>query len=463
MRATVLLEYQFLKKAMQVSSRHSIERNQMKTRTLMVACICLVLLAHSAGNAWAQADQISYRIQLQTTIINRGQIDFDLSSNPYTDPSMPFFPNSTLQTAQIVGSSHDFRRELDNDENTVARLLVSPFLKGGQRVTLRIEYQVSAYLTNFRRSGYSPVIDTRNSGAKGDVPESLIPIYCAARGPWQINDAEQSWKKIGDLAKEIAGNDGNVLSVTARFIEWIGKNVRYPQSKRDRIFMSNETLAFKEGDCDEQSNLLIAMLRNVGIPAYLETGALYIPSRAENRTSLDGHLVSRVNSIGWHAWAVVYIPPWGWVPVDMTIGYRDGFPLDAILRSAPMMLTTIVSGSVKSSDYVSEANVAASQLGQMPIWLIEDQSIEMSTATYPRQSPETTMFTVAAMIGFGCSIVILYYLARRRRKQMILSSPNSYRLANHAGILNYCAIIFDECLSVFKLNVGSIVLRLLVW
>jgi hypothetical protein len=58
--------------------------------------------------------------------------------------------------------------------------------------------------------------------------------------------------------------------------------------------------------------------------------------------------------IGWHGWAVVYVPPWGWLPVDLTYvpqGLDD--PLNAIKHGAVTGQETIQYMNITHTDYVA--------------------------------------------------------------------------------------------------------------
>jgi hypothetical protein len=60
--------------------------------------------------------------------------------------------------------------------------------------------------------------------------------------------------------------------------------------------------------------------------------------------------------IGWHGWASVYVPPWGWLPVDLTYvpeGFSD--PLNAIKHGAVTLQNTIQYMNVTHTDYVAES------------------------------------------------------------------------------------------------------------
>lgn len=388
----------------------------MRHWRLTLFLIILSVSPSLANASSTQPYQVDYRMTFRTTIVNKGSSDYDLSSNAYTDPSVPLFAQSVLQDIRLVHSSHPLQTAFDQDGNRQGVFQIQPILRKGENRTFEVQYLASVYLAQERELWQSSSFDVTGSGTVAEVPRVLTKAYCRAAGPWRLDDSGKSWKEILDLTSRLVGNESKVMVILIRLIDWIGKNIKYPQEKRDHIFLPNETLFYLEGDCDEQSNLLISMLRHVGVPAYLQTGAIYLPSRQRRSTMLEGHLVSSMNSIGWHAWAMVYVPPWGWLPVDMTIGYRPEAVLDAIGHSAVATLSTMVASSITTSDYVSEGNIAAAELKKTNVEIIESQSIESQVVTSPSQDTVPALITVSALVLFGITILAIYFAARAKRK-----------------------------------------------
>jgi transglutaminase-like putative cysteine protease len=73
------------------------------------------------------------------------------------------------------------------------------------------------------------------------------------------------------------------------------------------------------GDCDDLSLLFISMCRSQCIPAYLQADVVFSDSIRIDKTDWNGHYHYVFEGAGWHAWVMVYIPPWGWLPVDLTM------------------------------------------------------------------------------------------------------------------------------------------------
>jgi transglutaminase-like putative cysteine protease len=99
----------------------------------------------------------------------------------------------------------------------------------------------------------------------------------------------------------------NVLEIVCELANWIGINVKSKTIDVPRY--PGETLKSRLGDCDDKANLLITMCRILGIPSFLQVGCIYGPSRTE--TAWENHLTAIYNSVSFHAWAIIYIPPWG--------------------------------------------------------------------------------------------------------------------------------------------------------
>jgi tetratricopeptide (TPR) repeat protein len=105
-------------------------------------------------------------------------------------------------------------------------------------------------------------------------------------------------KEVIDQAKEIAGNDRDAWSVARKLAEWTHKNLEWKYVvSADAV----QTLATREADCSEFSELFVGMARSLGLPARMVSGLAYSGS-----------------SFGGHAWVEVWIGKW--VELDPTWG-----------------------------------------------------------------------------------------------------------------------------------------------
>ncbi|HEV2666655.1 MAG TPA: transglutaminase domain-containing protein, partial [Blastocatellia bacterium] len=137
------------------------------------------------------------------------------------------------------------------------------------------------------------------------IPEKLtiqLPVAGAEFAPFlsptdRINSKDP---RIVALAKQIAGEDADGRDVARKIGEWTYRNLKWKKVESDTV----ETLASREADCLEHSELYVALARSLGLPARVVTGA-----------ALGG------GSFGAHAWVEIYLGKW--VEVDPTWGLMD--------------------------------------------------------------------------------------------------------------------------------------------
>ncbi len=170
-----------------------------------------------------------------------------------------------------------------------------------------------------------PQISVQQSGSLDEIQELL-----GADDYFWFTRATTLWKTgnitLIDLAQHI--RDGlpeeqqdNTLALIYATIQWIQTNIYRSSGVTDPQY-PEETIISQIGDCDDQSNLLISLLRIYNIPSYLMTGHWF-----QDGTRTNGFIWGSVaenayryvdyqNSVG-HGWTMVYVPPWGWLPFDL--------------------------------------------------------------------------------------------------------------------------------------------------
>lgn len=112
-------------------------------------------------------------------------------------------------------------------------------------------------------------------------------------------------KEMKEQAQQIAGDDRDAWNVARKLADWTHKNLEWKQVVSAS---AAQTLASREADCSEFSQLFVTMARALGLPARMVSGLAY-----------SG------NSFGGHAWVEVWAgkwieldPTWGTAFVDAT-------------------------------------------------------------------------------------------------------------------------------------------------
>lgn len=121
--------------------------------------------------------------------------------------------------------------------------------------------------------------------------------------------------EVSNLAKKVAGNDGNWFVQAERISEYLHKNCKYQNSDLQRMkkgdFVYNFLFRTREGNCVDFSAAFVTMCRSIGIPARMVGG--YLPGTLNKTT---GFFEVRLKD--GHAWGEIYLPNWSWVPFDPT-------------------------------------------------------------------------------------------------------------------------------------------------
>jgi transglutaminase-like putative cysteine protease len=278
--------------------------------------IAILLIVGVIPTATAkEAQQYTYR----TTYVfeNRGTEPHTLTED---DVTLMLFANDEWQSVTTKNATHEIKRlDRDEDGNDIAVMDLPLTIQGGTTITFSIDYDISS--SNRPR----PSIDPAQAGGKDNIPQDLVVEYCIETETFTWNE------EIEALAARLAGEQNTVLETVTSMIEWMIGNLTYGNNEVPQY--PNSTLAYRRGDCDDQAILLISLLRSQGIPAILQLGIVFSEAIDSERTSWGGHLTSQQKGVGWHGWTMIYIPPGGWLPVDLTLSASRN-PLE-LIEEAP--------------------------------------------------------------------------------------------------------------------------------
>ena len=316
-------------------------------RLMMVAATLFLLLSALAFNSpmvvKSKTNEASFIIKTSVTYYNNGTENWVFTDE---DRAIGLFMNNTWQTVNLTYRSHPLELDVDDDGNPIAFL---EFPKTEIEPGENMSYAVTYYALSKPR--LLPDIREEDSRTLDDIPEELIERYCGESDPWLVDDSE-----LQDLAYDITNGETKVLTIVKKFITWIRDNVRYDTQDTPRY--PNETYTERKGDCDDQAILFITLCRILEIPSYLQIGCIYLPTHFDDSEYWNGHVKSVLKRIGWHGWAIVYVPPWRWLPVDLTYvigGFGD--PLNAIKKGAVTSQTTLQYMNISQTDYAASSRL----------------------------------------------------------------------------------------------------------
>jgi hypothetical protein len=305
------------------------------------------------------SSQLNYIFTRKITLTNKSINPLHLSENHTT---YSLLMNSSWQMTQLLNASPMFRLETDKDINPNI-IFKTDSIQPGKNISISFSIQIE------QRKRRQPTITILKSGQLSDIPFTFQEKYCQQTETFSTKDAEierltyQIWNKTG--------MSENVLEIVCELADWIGTNVKSKTTDVPRY--PSETLKLRLGDCDDKANLLITMCRMLGIPSFLQVGCIYGPSRTE--TAWENHLTSIYNSVSFHAWAIIYIPPWGWLPFDMTLGWNNDNCINGIALAPVYSTNTFQLLNITSIDWVGDSRRFKQQIIDSPLYFQDEVTI----------------------------------------------------------------------------------------
>jgi len=349
----------------------------LSTRSAAAAAAALALLTLLATPAAGESYDVKAYVWIRLTVANNSTL-----SHPLPPLTVELPVNDTYQfsrllnaTVRVAGAPAPCRVVITRGECGSAYLRALCDAQLPPRGTAELEAVSEVLVRRFR----APLLDVAASGTLRDIPRELAE-FTRAEGPWPYDSPRARY--LVDAAKRVAGGEERVLAVAFKLVSWIWSKVDYEVGRGPRYPW--ETLpppaleaGRGRGDCDDQANLLILMLRSLGIPAYLKTALIADFNYREERRiwAPEARYYAAFVGIDYaHAWAEVYVPPWGWLPVDLTFNAGRDDPANAISTSAPSerwawyTIVTIRMESVCHRDYIREFREWAAQASATPLF-----------------------------------------------------------------------------------------------
>jgi len=354
----------------------------------MVAFTLIVLLLTMVFKSFAvvrgEPENIGFNIQMTFTYSNLGN-GTRIWNFTEEDRRINLFMNNTWQTVWLINHSLPLETlKVDEDGNPVA---VLRFSKSELRPGENLSYTTTYFAVSKPRS-IAKITEEKSETLDG-IPKDLKEKYCKGGGSWLVDDPQ-----LRELAYKVAKNETKVLTIIRRFILWITDNIGY--EFYETYLYPNETYKERKGACLDQAILFITLCRIYGIPAFLQIGCIYMPMRIPPKVETDwgGHRTSVLKRIGWHAWGMAYVPPWGWLPVDLTYVMGGvGDSLDAIRIGAVTSQETILLVNVTRTDYIASSRMARQFLEENGFYIYMRDEMDQIELEDPRSLREEIIDT----------------------------------------------------------------------
>ena len=203
------------------------------------------------------------------------------------------------QTIKQVTLSPEYNALLhDPDKNDIA-MYYFPSVKAGEDIVLVMEYKIDIEDSDF-------FVSPAEAGEAGDSVELDLGRYLKSDADIDIDNVF-----IRETAQQITKGIKNPFAKGKALYNYIANDIKYENTDEVSGFQSPEdTLRIKRGNCADMARLFITLARISGIPARQVNGMVFSPDVSRNKSKRKYE----------HAWAEIYFPKYGWLPVDPTTG-----------------------------------------------------------------------------------------------------------------------------------------------
>jgi transglutaminase-like putative cysteine protease len=391
-----------------IDKRMKQSRKKSLALTLIVSLLFLTIVISvpfSCGGAETQ--DLEFTIRSSVIYSNNGTRTWNFTND---DRAISLFMNNSWQTVYLTEHSFPIGNVANDDDGNPYAVL--QFNKGELKPGENISYNVTYRVVSKPRPPIA--ITEQESGTLADIPANLSD-YLSSGDAWLINDTN-----LKNLANNLTKDETKVLAMVGNFVSWIEEHIKY-SSQHEVPYYPNQTYMTGEGKCDDQAILLITLCRISKIPAYLQIGCIYDSTMFTNETYWDGHVRDVQDKIGWHAWAIVYVPPWGWLPVDLTYvwGGIGGDYINAIRKAAVTSQSVIQYMNISKTDYINSTYQTRDflQANDFYVYMEDEMTQEITQETVQKNfwQEQIPWILIATGIIIIITEVVVYVRTSKRK------------------------------------------------
>lgn len=282
--------------------------------TCLVVLLLLppILAPGSRDPALKVEEVVEYDIRGYFVLVNRHNVTI----NDFVYVALP--QNTTTQESRVVLIEPEplkYVRDEDGNVFAIVRVMATP----SEKVRVNVRFQV-------RVTGYRISWGATLPGAW--PPFEVVARYTGRTLYWNVYNTT-----LVNLAYRVGFAD-TPLNVATKLATWLVSRIRYQinlgRAGSDHAVRYGYGGYFVQGDCVEVADVYVTMARSLGLPARTAYGFLlssYSQVMWLNMSTVQEEGEAILRHWGGHMWPQVYIPPFGWVDVDMLDGMQPNVGL----------------------------------------------------------------------------------------------------------------------------------------
>lgn len=172
-----------------------------------------------------------------------------------------------------------------------------------------------------------------------ELKNQLLSTLTEAKTEWGFDDdLQEEWiEGLGIFTDNSETREWKkMVSALLLVKQYLSKNTSYTLTPgavpEGEDFVTHFLYQNKKGFCTHYATTAALMLRSLGIPARYVEGYMAGSMNLKLGKYEKDYLSVELTDENAHAWVEIYIHDFGWVPVEMTPGYSEGFELKDIIK-----------------------------------------------------------------------------------------------------------------------------------
>jgi len=300
-----------LTRAIDISQSKIVFEAQMRRIALLLLALMMspLILSVFAGTSSvaADVDGTPFRIRYTATLKN---------VNSEMDRVVVYLPvprewdsQKSVQIESFYPQPNSITEDPDYG-NKMAYFLLPSGIPSNQSREFTIQYTFTFYETHIQ-------VDPARVGAYN----ASDPTYVEYSKQRPADHVESDYPTIKKAASDIVGTETNPYLKAKLIYNWVVANIRY---EFPAPWGALETYQKRAGDCGMYTALFCAMAISQGIPCRAVSGLFFEPPFPRTYSSKGSP--TDPGAYGCHVYAEFYLPNYGWIPADASIGRGSGKP-----------------------------------------------------------------------------------------------------------------------------------------
>lgn len=343
-------------------------------------------------------------------------------------------------------------RTVDSDLDTLTKLAYDNYLDQVSSVSDR---ENECIYTNYAFDHYTQMDINIDEVVLGEL-DRLYQEQRVKDDQFDMMSGYPSMSGMPFIISYISHVNSAISAIGTYFEQHYTYSLQNPKTPQGRDFIEYFLTDMNTGSCTYFSSAAVEILRHYGIPARYAEGFMIPSSDLRNGLKINGDnkYTIDVKDNYAHAWAEVFLPGVGWLPVDLTLSVSNFYGSNSTVTTSGSETTTTTTTPTEVTT-TTESTTTTPEVTTAPqVSESETNSTTGSGGSTVKKAGSSKLSSILMTVGAAALIIAMFVLAyvacisaiRRGLKDSINEENQNKRAVNiYDIVLMYLACIGIRC------------------